>query len=122
MSYPETGATFGRHALNFADCVTCAPNRADHIGHPAIVDCFAKASDMHIDRPLVDVDGFAPNIVEQLAPRKDAARMLHHEFKQAEFRGAEPDLALFPINPVSLAVEHDVAHLEHTGKHLRFGA
>lgn len=39
---------------------------ADHVWHPAAVYRLAEPADMHVDSPLVDIDGFAPDLVEQL--------------------------------------------------------
>src|SRR5262245_51377114 len=73
-----------------ADRIAGAADGADHVGHAAVVDRLAQPPDMHVDCALVDVDRLAPDIVEQLAAREDAAGMLHHELEQAELGGAEP--------------------------------
>src|SRR5262245_50570645 len=61
---------FGRHALDLPDCVSRATDGSDHIGHLAVVDSLAQAADMNIDRPFIDVDRLAPDIVEELAARE----------------------------------------------------
>src|SRR5262245_38520126 len=65
--------------LFVADRVACAAHRTDDVGQTAGVYRLAQAADMHVDRALVDVDGFTPDIVEELAAREHPSRMAHHE-------------------------------------------
>src|SRR5690606_36503754 len=102
--------------------VAGAAHSADDVGHAAIVDRLAQPPDMHIDRALVDIDRLAPDIVEQVGAREDAAGMPHHKFKQAEFGRPQPDLVLAAIDAVGFAVEHDLADLENAGQNLGLGA
>src|SRR5690606_27423547 len=95
---------------------------ADDVRHPVLIDRLTQPPDMDVDGALVDIDRFAPDLVEQLGPREHAARMLHQEFEQAELRGAQPDLGAAAMNAVLLAVEHDLTDSEHGGKDLRLGA
>jgi hypothetical protein len=44
---------------------------------------------MHVDRARLDIDVVAPDRVQQLLARKDAAGMLEQEAQQAEFRRPE---------------------------------
>src|SRR5258706_667223 len=48
----------------------------------------AQAPDVHVDSALLDVHVVAPDLVEQLGARVDAARVRHEEAQHAEFEGA----------------------------------
>src|SRR5690606_4168334 len=77
----------------FPDGVAGAADGADDVGHAPAVDRLAQPPDMHVDRALVDIDGLAPDVVEQLCAREDAAGMPHHEFQELELRRPKLDLA-----------------------------
>ncbi len=75
----------------------------------------AQAPDMHVDGALVDIDVAAPHAVEQLLARVHAAGALHQEFEQAELGRAERDLAAAAKHAAALAVELEIAGVEHVG-------
>src|SRR3546814_4805954 len=75
-----------------ADC-------ADDIDGAGQVDGLAQAADMDVDGAQFDVAVLAPDAVEQLPARKDAARMLHEMAQQAEFGRPHRD---------DLTVSHDL--------------
>jgi len=74
--------------------------------HPAAL---AQATDVNVDRALVNVDITSPYAVEKLLTREHAARRLHEELHQLELCRPELDLAARPPHPVGLAIEIDVA-------------
>src|SRR5690606_37327484 len=101
--------------------VTRAANGADDVAVAAAVDGLAQPADMDVDGALVDIDRLAPDIVEQLPAREDAAGVAHHEFEQAEFGRPELYLGCAAVDAMGLAVEDDVADLENRGQHLGLG-
>src|SRR5690606_37692269 len=64
--------------------VAGAAHGTDRILRLAAIDGLAQATDMHVDRPFVDIDVTAPDAVEQLLAREHPARGLHQELEQAE--------------------------------------
>src|ERR1700704_2736296 len=87
--------------------VAGAAHGADRIGGAAAIERLAQASDMDVDGALVDIDVAAPDAVEQLLPREHPAGILHQEFEQPEFGGAERHVAAGARHPLLLAVELD---------------
>ena len=85
----------------------------------AAVERLAQPADMHVHGALVDIDVAAPDAVEQLLAREDAAGALHQEFEQPEFGRPEPDLAAAARHAVRLAVELDVAGAEDCRRRAR---
>ena len=64
---------------------------------------------MDVDSSIGDVDGWPPNPLQKVLPRKDAAGPLEQTFEQPEFRWPEMDLAQAPADPSSLSVELKIA-------------
>src|SRR5690606_15993291 len=115
----KTASQFCWNALarNFTDRIARTPNGADDIRLVALVDRFSKTSDMDVHGPFVDVDRLAPDIVEQLGTREDAAGMLHEEFEKAEFRGPKRQLVSVAVGPMGFTIEHDAANGQHRREH-----
>src|SRR3569833_2176155 len=93
--------------------VARAAHGADRVGELAAVDRLAQAADVHVDRALVDIDIRTPDAVEQLLAREYAAGPLHEEFEQAIFGRPEIDGLAAARHALLLAVEFDVANVEH---------
>src|SRR5688500_19460973 len=93
--------------------VTRATHGTDGIGCTPAVERAAQPADMHVDGALVDIDVAAPNAVEQLLARIDAAGVLHQEFEQAELGRPEMHLAARARYALFLAIEFQIAGPEH---------
>src|SRR5690606_34611572 len=100
-------ASLASEASRLADGVAGAADGADHVGQPVEVHRLAQPPDMHVHRALVDIERLAPDLVEKLAAREDAAGMLHQEFEQAELGRSQLQLGLAAMDAVGLAVEHE---------------
>ena len=70
---------------------------------------------MHVHCPLVDIHISAPDAIEQLLARIDAAGIAHEIFEQAVFGGPEMDFLARTANAMGGAVELDIARLEYGG-------
>src|SRR4029077_4782088 len=66
---------------------------ADRVDGVATVERLAQAADMDGDGALVDIDGRAPDAIEQLLAGKHPAGALHQEFEQPELGRPEIDRA-----------------------------
>ncbi len=77
---------------------------------------------MDVDRALVDFRRRAPDEIEQLRAREDAAGLLEQEFEQPELGGPEMNVAARAAHTARLAVEVDVARLQAIGDALGPGA
>src|SRR5687768_1249763 len=85
-----------------------AAHGADRVGFAgAAVDGLAQAPDMDVHGAFVDIDVVAPDAVEQLLARIDAARMPHQIFEQAIFGRPEMDFAAGAADAVAGAVEFE---------------
>ena len=86
-----------------------AAHAEDRITLATVRQRFAKASYVDINRSIGDVDGWPPNALQKMLPRKDAPRPLEQTFEQPEFRWSEMDLAQAPADPSGLVVELNIA-------------
>src|SRR3954454_16203053 len=86
-----------------------AAHDADRIRGASTIERAAQPPDMHIDGALVDIDIATPHTIEQLLARIDAARALHQEFEQTEFRRSKMHLAPRARHALLLAVEFQIA-------------
>src|SRR5262249_48899165 len=89
--------------------VARAAHRAHRIGLGAAHHRLAQTADMHVDRPLVDIDVAAPYAVEQLRPAEDATWALHEKLEQAKFGRPEMHLAAIPRHAMRFTIELDIA-------------
>src|SRR5688572_21952359 len=111
-----------RAAEPFVERIAGAAHGADRVRGTAAVERAAQAADMDVDGALVDIDVAAPDAVEQLAAREHAAGALHQELEQLELGRLEMHFAALARDALLLAVEQDVARLEHSGDPLGPGA
>src|ERR1700722_14610796 len=95
---------------------------ADRIDGVAAVERLAQATDMDVDGALVDIDVAAPYPVEQLLAREHPAGAFHQEFEQPELGRAEIDRAGRAGHALFLAIELEIADVEHHGDPLGAGA
>src|ERR1019366_2864313 len=107
------GRLFRGPAEAVVERIAGSPHGADRVGELAAIDRFAQAPDMHVDGALVDIDVAAPDAVEQLLARENAARALHQKLQQAIFGRPQIDGAAAARDPPLVAVEFDVADAEH---------
>src|SRR3954452_17399521 len=112
----------GRLAETIVEGIAGAADGADRIARMAAVDGLTQAADMHVDSALIDIDFVAPDAVEKLLAREHAARALHQEFQEAEFGGPEIDDSTAAQHALLVAVELELAGLEHARHTLRTGA
>src|SRR6267378_1982047 len=63
-----------------------AADGADRVDGTPTVERLAQTSDVDIDRAFVDIHIAAPDAIQELLAGENASRILHQEFKQAEFR------------------------------------
>src|ERR1700754_3501746 len=88
--------------------VTGTTYGADGILLAARVEQFAQSPDMHVYRPLVDIDVAAPYAVEQLLAAEYPTRMLQEKLQQAVFRRPKIDRASQARDAALLAIQFDV--------------
>ena len=86
-----------------------AAHAEDRITLATVRQRFAKASYVDINRSIGDVDGWPPNALQKMLPRKDAPRPLKQTFKQPELRWPEMDVAQAPAHPSGLVVKLKIA-------------
>src|SRR5947209_2673341 len=98
-----------RLAIAIVKRIAGAPNGPDWIDFAIQVKRAAQAADMHIHRPLVDVNIAAPYAIEKLRAREYVPRPLHQKFKQPELGRAKLALARATQNAPLVAVELNVA-------------
>src|SRR5712672_2063807 len=99
-----------------------AAHGADRVRHAAAVERLAQASDVDVDRALVDIDIAAPDLVEQLLAREDAAWVFQQELEQAKLGRPERHLAARARHPLGVTVELDVTGSEQRRDPLGLGA
>ena len=101
---PRTLPALG-FAESFIEGIASPAHAEDRITFTTGRQCFAKASYVDIDRPVGDVDGWPPNTLQKVLPRKDAPGPLEQTLEQSEFRWPEMDVARAPAHSSGLAVE-----------------
>src|SRR5580658_7840804 len=109
----DDGST--RLAKPIVERIAGAAHGADRIDGVAAVERLAQAADMDVDGALVDIDVAAPHPVEQLLAREYPAGTFHQEFEQAELGRAEIDRAGRARHALLLAIELEIADVEHHG-------
>ena len=72
---------------------------------------FSQSPNMDINRAGFDIDVPAPNGIQELLPRKDAARIFNEMFQQAEFRWAQMHCIVSAFDAESLHIHFDIALL-----------
>ncbi len=77
---------------------------------------------MDVDRARLDIDVIAPDRVEQLLARKDAARMLHQIVEQLVFRRAEMNVTAGALHTVRQAIDADLAERDAVFRQARTDA
>src|SRR5215217_6014867 len=102
--------------------VAGAADGADGVGFATTVDGAAEAADMDVDGALIDIDVIAPDAIEELLARIDAAGMAHEIFEEAIFGGAQMHVAGGAADAVGGAIELKVADLEGSSDEIGIGA
>src|SRR5438046_1730055 len=73
----------------------------------------AQPPDVYVDRALLDIDVVAPDLVEKLGTRVDAARVRHEEAQHAELEGAQLDVAAVSHDAARCGIELETRDLDH---------
>src|ERR1700684_1382903 len=102
-----------RLAKSIVERVAGAAHGADRIDGVAAVERLAQAADMDVDGALVDIDVAAPHAVEPLLAGAHPGGALHQEFEQPKLGRPEIDRAGRARHALLLAVELEVADVEH---------
>jgi hypothetical protein len=92
-------------AESFIEGIACPAHADDRITFATGRQCFVKASYVDIDRPVGDVDGWPPNKLQKVLPRKDAPGPLEQTLEQPEFLWPEMDGARAPAHSSGLVVD-----------------
>src|SRR5882672_8728814 len=82
-------------------------------------ECLAQPAYVHVDRPLLDEDVIAPNLVEQLRAAVDAFRMGHEEMQHPELGRTEVDFATGSADAMRDRVELEILDLDDVVGELR---
>src|SRR5260370_42582799 len=85
-------------------------------------ECLAQPAYVHVDRPFLDEDVIAPDLVEQLGAAVDALRMGHEEMQHPELGRPEIDVAAGGADAMRDRIEPEVRDLDDVLGELRSAA
>ena len=94
------------------EAVAAASNGLNELMVTAGLEGFAKVADMHIDRPLADMNVSAPDEIEQLVTTVNAFRMGHEEMKQPELRRPKIKIALVGRNSMAERIKAQSVYID----------
>src|SRR5690606_20326780 len=102
---------------HYAECliqaIADAAHCANRVGLSGPAEGLAQPADVDVHRALVDIDVAAPDTIEQLLAREDAAGPQHEELEQPVFGRAEADGHAAPAHTAGLPVELEIARRKH---------
>src|SRR5262249_57848524 len=88
---------------------------ADEVAAAVLVEGLAQAPDVDVDGARLDLGFAAPDCVQELLPREDAARPLQEHAQEPELSRAQMHGVAVPGDAVARKVHHEVGITQRLG-------